>query len=57
MGAKRKIYIGYERSKEVDWEKKNIGGWIISKWILEREGGMVWTGLSWLRIGNSGGLL
>jgi hypothetical protein len=24
--------------------------------ILEREDGMVWTGLMWLRIGTSGGL-
>jgi hypothetical protein len=32
-------------------------GRIILRWILERYDGMVWTGLIWLRIGTSGGLL
>jgi hypothetical protein len=27
------------------------------KWLLERQDGMVWIRLMWLRIGNSGGLL
>jgi hypothetical protein len=27
------------------------------KWILERQDGMEWIGLIWLRIGNSRGLL
>jgi hypothetical protein len=30
---------------------------IIIKWILERQGGVIWSGLTWLRIGTSGGLL
>jgi hypothetical protein len=34
-----------------------VGGWIILKWMLEREGGVVWAGLIWYRIGTSGGLL
>jgi hypothetical protein len=29
----------------------------ISEWILGKEGGKVWTGCIWLRIGISGGLL
>jgi hypothetical protein len=39
--------LGRPRSRWVD----NI------KWILERYGGMVWTGSIWLRIGSGGGLL
>jgi hypothetical protein len=30
--------------------------WEDIKWILERQDGVVWTGLFWLRIGTSGGL-
>jgi hypothetical protein len=37
------------------WEDLDVGGWTI--WILEREDGMVWIGLIWLRIRTSGGLL
>jgi hypothetical protein len=29
----------------------------MSEWILRKEGGGVWTGFIWLRIGTSGGLL
>jgi hypothetical protein len=44
--------------KERDhWEDRSIGGWIILKWILEKQDGMVWIALIWLRIGISGGLL
>jgi hypothetical protein len=32
------------------------GGRIIS-WIFEKQNGIVWIGLIWLRIGTSGGLL
>jgi hypothetical protein len=39
------------------WEDLDVGGWTILKWILERKDGMVCTGLIWLRIGTSGGLL
>jgi hypothetical protein len=35
---------------------RNVGGWIILKWILD-EMGFVWTVLIWLRIGTCGGLL
>jgi hypothetical protein len=36
---------------------KAVGGWVILRWILEREVGVVWTGLVCLRIGTSGELL
>jgi hypothetical protein len=39
------------------WEDLDVGGRIILRWILERKDGVVWTGLIWLRIGTSGGLL
>jgi hypothetical protein len=38
-------------------EDQDVGGWIVLKWILERQDGMVWTELIWLRIWTSGGLL
>jgi hypothetical protein len=48
----------YESQKERGhWEDQDVGGWTILKWILERSDGMVVTGLNWLRIGTSGGLL
>jgi hypothetical protein len=30
---------------------------MILEWILEKQGGKGWTGVIWLRIGTSGGLL
>jgi hypothetical protein len=54
------MLIGYywERPKEIDhWDDQDVGGWTISKWILERKDGMVWIRLVWPRIGTSGGLL
>jgi hypothetical protein len=35
----------------------DVGGRIILKWMLEKYGGVVWTGFIWLSIGISGGLL
>jgi hypothetical protein len=29
---------------------------IVLKWILGKQGGKVWTGCIWLRIGTSGGM-
>jgi hypothetical protein len=44
--------------KERDhWEDLHVGGRIMLKWILEKQDGMVWTGLIWNSIGPSGGLL
>jgi hypothetical protein len=48
------MHIGYqwETQKERDhWEDQDVGGWTILKWMLERQDGMVWIGLIWLRIG------
>jgi hypothetical protein len=59
------MHIGYwwESQKARDhWEDLDGCGWTILKWILERErerereDGMVWIGLIWLRIGTSVGL-
>jgi hypothetical protein len=58
--GQRGVHIGHwwESHKERDHkEDKDAGGWIILKWILERQDGAVWTGLIWLRIGHNGGLL
>jgi hypothetical protein len=52
--------IGYwwESQKVRDhWEDKDVDGWTILKWILERQGEMLWIGVMWLSIGTSGGLL
>jgi hypothetical protein len=38
-------------------ENKDIDGRIILRWILRKWDVGVWTGLSWLRIGTSGGHL
>jgi hypothetical protein len=41
------------------WENQKEEGvcrWIILKWVLERQDGVVWTGLIWLRIRTSGAL-
>jgi hypothetical protein len=34
----------------------DVGGRIL-KWTLGKQDGVVWTGLIWLRVGTSGGLL
>jgi hypothetical protein len=54
------MQMGYwwGRQKERDQkEEQYVGGWIILRWILEIQDGVVWTGLVWLRIGISGELL
>ena len=43
-------------------ERKTLGRprrpwWIILKWISKKHNGNSWTGLIWLGIGTSGGLL
>jgi hypothetical protein len=49
---RRGMHIGYWWERD-HWDNQGIGGWKILKWILERECGMVWTGL----VEISGGLL
>jgi hypothetical protein len=39
------------------WEDKDVGDWIILKWIFERQYGVVWTAPIWLRTETSGGPL
>jgi hypothetical protein len=51
------VYCWESQKERDDYEDQDFGGWIILKWILERQVGVVWTELVWLRIGTSGGLL
>jgi hypothetical protein len=37
-------------------EERGVGARIMLKWILEEQGGKLWTGFIWLRIGTIGGL-
>jgi hypothetical protein len=58
--GRRRMLVGcqWESQKERGYLKgKKAYRWIILRWILERYDGVVWTGLVWLRIGTSGGLL
>jgi hypothetical protein len=48
-------FSGEERKETTS--KTNTGGWIILGWTSEKQNGVMWTGLVWLRIGTSGGLL
>jgi hypothetical protein len=52
---RRGMHIGYW------WEsQKEIGHYLdqdLGKWILDKLDWLVWTGLIWLRIETSGGLL
>jgi hypothetical protein len=50
------------KARRDHYEDHDVGGWIILKWILERQHEVVWTGLDWtgliwLRIGTSRRLL
>jgi hypothetical protein len=58
MGTERNAYrVLWESQRERDhWEDVDVGGRIISKWVLERQDEVVWTGLIWLRIETIGGL-
>jgi hypothetical protein len=58
-GEKRnacRILVGKPEGKD-HWEDQFVGEWAILKWILQRKDGMLWIGLTWLRIGTSGELL
>jgi hypothetical protein len=54
--ARTGTHIGYwwQSQKEINYcVDQEVVGWIMLKWILERWDEVVWTGLSWLRIGTS----
>jgi hypothetical protein len=52
------IEFWWESQKERDHqEHQYVGRWIILKSILEREDGVGWSGLIWLKTGTSGGLI
>jgi hypothetical protein len=38
-------------------DELGVDGRMILDWILGKQGGKVWTGFIWLRIGTSGGVL
>jgi hypothetical protein len=60
MRARRnacRILVGKSLKERDHWEDQDVGGWTILIWILERKGGMVWSGLIWLRILTAGRLL
>jgi hypothetical protein len=54
------MHIGYWRKgqKERDHQKdQDVGEWIILRWILSRQDGVVGTEFIWLRTGTNGGFL
>jgi hypothetical protein len=58
-GEKRNVYrllVGKPEGKRL-LGKPRHSGWIILRWILERQYGVLWTGLVWLRTGTVGELL
>jgi hypothetical protein len=53
----RASYLREIRKEIVHKEDQELGWCIIVRWILKIQGGVVWSGLIWLRIGNCRGLL
>jgi hypothetical protein len=51
-----KILVGKSEGKR-PLGRPGKDGKIILKWILGKQGGNLWTGLIWIRIGAKGGLL
>jgi hypothetical protein len=47
------MHVGYWWESQTE-SGQDVRGWIVLKWILERQGGVVWSGLIWFRIGTSG---
>jgi hypothetical protein len=59
MGG-RGMQVGFwwGSQKEIDhYEDADLSGRKILKFVLEKQNGVVWTGLIWLRIGKSDELL
>jgi hypothetical protein len=59
MGNKSNVYVILEGKPE---GKRLLGrhrhkSVIVIKWIIERQNWVLWYGLTWLRLGASGGLL
>jgi hypothetical protein len=49
----RGTHVGYwwESQKKIDhWEEQDVSWWTILCRTLERQDGMVWIGLMWLRL-------
>jgi hypothetical protein len=56
--GRRGIHVGIRRESQKErehWEDTDIGGMIMLKWIIEKDDGMIWTGLLWLRTGTREG--
>jgi hypothetical protein len=53
-GEKRNAYTILVGKPRDHWEDQDVDGWTILKWILERQDGMIWIELIWLRTGVSG---
>jgi hypothetical protein len=54
------MHLGYwwDSQKKRDHSKdQDVGEWILLLWILERQDGVLWTGMISLRIGTSEWLL
>ena len=51
-----RVLVGNQRERD-HWGDLGIAGWIILGWISRRWDVGIWTGLSWPRIGTSGGCL
>jgi hypothetical protein len=57
MGEKRNAQrVRWEKSEQGPLRDPNVDGRMVLRQTVERWGGVVWTGLIWLRIGNSKGL-
>jgi len=57
MGEERGVYrvsVGKPEGKN-HWGDLDIDGWIILGWISRTWDVVIWTGLSWPRIGMGGG--
>jgi len=56
MGGMRSAYrilVGKPAGKRALGRPRCVGGRIILEWILEKQGGKVWTGFTWLGITTS----
>jgi len=52
---KRTGNISVEKLHEKKTEKNlGVNGWLAQRWILNIQGGSVWTEFIWLLIGNNG---